>query len=92
MWPSAGGTPAIPSLDNLLTTTQGGQVRSFVYSSLGRLLSTTNPESGKTTYTYYDNGLARRQTDARGRWSEAAYDALHRITQRTYSDGTPAVY
>ena len=78
-------------LDNLLTTTQSGQIRSFTYSSLGRLISTTTPESGTTSFTYYDSGQVLRQTDARGKWSEATYDALHRITARTYSDATPAV-
>ena len=78
-------------LDNLVTTTQGSQQRVFVYSSLGRLLSSKTPESGTTLFTYYDNGLVKRQTDARGKWSEATYDALHRITGRTYSDSTPDV-
>lgn len=44
-----------------------------------------------TEYTYDGNGLVKRQTDARNKWSEAEYDALHRITKRTYGDGTPTV-
>ena len=52
-------------MDNLLKTTQGGQVRTFTYSTLGRLTSATTPESGTTSFTYYDNGLVERQTDAR---------------------------
>ena len=83
------------AMDNLLETRQDDginiQIRTFEYSSLGRLLSTTTPESGTTYFTYHDNGLVNRQTDARGKYSETQYDALHRITQRTYSDGTPAV-
>ena len=70
---------------------QHAHVTTYTYSSLGRVLTATTPESGTTTYTYYDSGLLRRKTDARGKWSEASYDTLNRITGRTYSDATPAV-
>ena len=80
------------AMDNLVETRQSDgvtiQLRTFEYSSLGRLVSTTNPESGTTYFTYHNNGLVDRQTDARLIYSESTYDALHRITQRTYSDGT----
>ena len=36
------------TLDNLKTVTQGSQTRTFVYDSLKRLSSATNPESGRS--------------------------------------------
>jgi RHS repeat-associated protein len=82
-------TYAYDALDNLTTVTQGSQSRTFSYSSLGRLLSATNPESGTINYTYWDSGDLKRRTDARNIWSESSYDSLHRILTKTYSDGTP---
>jgi RHS repeat-associated protein len=80
------------ALDNLRTVTQGTQSpRVFNYSSLGRLTSASNPESGSTLYTYYDSGDLKRRTDARGVWVESSYDSLHRMLTKTYSAGTPAV-
>lgn len=38
----------------------------FSYSSLGRLVSTAQPESGLTAYEYFDNGALKKRTDARG--------------------------
>jgi YD repeat-containing protein len=54
------------ALGNLTQVSQGVQRRSFVYSSLSRLISATNPESGTTTYQYDNNGNLSSKTDARG--------------------------
>jgi RHS repeat-associated protein len=62
------------ALDDLLTVNQGSQTRTFVYDSLSRLTSATNPESGTTTYTYStpssvcsgDPSSPCTRTDARG--------------------------
>jgi YD repeat-containing protein len=78
-------------LDNLKTVTQAGQMRVFNYNSLGRLKDATNPESGTISYQYYDSGDLRMKTDARGVTTTMTYNGLHRITMKTYSDGTPAV-
>ena len=78
-------------LDNLTTVTQGVQTRTFVYDSLKRLTSATNPESGTVTYAYDDNGNLSTKTDARSIVATYVYDALNRVTSRSYSDGTPAV-
>ncbi|HKO42112.1 MAG TPA: hypothetical protein VJU84_02390, partial [Pyrinomonadaceae bacterium] len=75
---------------NLKTVTQGVQTRTFVYSSLSRLASATNPESGTISYLYDNNGNLTKKTDPRG-YIDYSYDALNRITTRTYSDGTPTV-
>jgi len=52
-------------LDNLTQVGQGSQTRSFVYSSLNRLQSASNPESGTTNYTYYESGDMWTRRDAR---------------------------
>jgi RHS repeat-associated protein len=90
------------TLDNLTTVNQGSQTRTFVYDSLKRLLSATNPESGTVCYGtlvsgvcqldgYDANGNLLYKTDARGVRTTYAYDALNRVYNRSYSDGTPAV-
>lgn len=77
---------------------QGVQTRSFVYDSLKRLISVTNPESGTITYSYNDNNDLLEKTDPRllpnGSTkikTTLAYDALNRLTSKTYNDGTPSV-
>ncbi len=79
------------TLDDLTAVFQGSQTRSFVYDSLKRLSSATNPESGTVSYQYDNNGNLTTKTDARAITSTYAYDALNRATTRSYSDGTPAV-
>ena len=79
------------TLGNMTKAIQGSQTRTFTYSSLGRLLTATNPESGKTTYTYYDSGDLKTKKDARNVTVTMTYDALRRIKTKTYSDSTPTV-
>jgi RHS repeat-associated protein len=69
--------------------------RTFTYDSLSRLLSATNPESGTTNYTYDANGNlitktapAPNQTGTATVTTTYSNDALNRITQKSYSDGT----
>lgn len=71
--------------------TSGGQTRSFSYSSLSRLLTTANPESGTISYVYDNNGNLTSKTDARPITTTYSYDALNRVTDRVYSDSTPDV-
>jgi RHS repeat-associated protein len=78
------------ALDNLTSVWQGGQTRSYAYDSLARLISITNPESGTISYQYDVNGNLSQRTDARGVVTTNVYDALNRVTSRTYSDGTPS--
>jgi len=85
--------------DNLTAACQNGQfvngvcqssqtARSFTYSSLGRLLTVTNPESGQTNYTYDQNGNLLTKRDARVTVTTFAFDNLNRLRSKTYSDGT----
>lgn len=79
------------ALDNLTNVAQGSQSRSFVYDSLARLTSATNPESGTVTYGYDANSNLSSKQDARFITTTYLYDQLNRVTSRTYSDTTPGV-
>ncbi len=86
------------ALSNLTGVTQNGsRQRMFAYDGLSRLTSETNPESGTITYGYDAGG---HQGDLTSRVAPApnqngsstvtatyAYDLLHRLTQKAYSDG-----
>ena len=76
------------ALDNLTTVNQGTQTRTFVYDSLKRLRSATNPESGTITYDYDNNGNLLTKTDARSITLTYVYDALNRNTSVDYSNTT----
>ncbi|MBK7706117.1 MAG: RHS repeat protein [Acidobacteria bacterium] len=62
------------------------QIRSFTYSSLSRLLTAQNPESGTISYAYDPNGNLTSKKDARNITTAYAYDALNRVTERSYDD------
>jgi len=74
------------TLDSLTTVSQGSQTRTFVYDSLKRLTSATNPESATVSYQYDNNGNLSQKTDARGVASTYGYDALNRNTTVTYTN------
>jgi RHS repeat-associated protein len=80
-------------LDDLTTVTQGVQTRTFVYDSLKRLSSASNPESGTITYGYDNNGNLTSKLDARSITTTFIYDALNRVTSKSYNDNpqTPTV-
>jgi RHS repeat-associated protein len=87
------------ALNNLRTVTQNGlsgeaprTQRNFVYDSLSRLTSSSNPETGTIGYGYDANSNLTSKTDARGISSSYLYDALNRIIQKNYSDGTLSAY
>jgi RHS repeat-associated protein len=84
------------ALDNLLQVNQSGlNRRTFAYDSLSRLTSATNPESGAINYSYDANGNlvtriapAPNQTGSATVTTTYTYDALNRLTQKSYSDGS----
>ncbi len=82
------------ALNDLLGVVQSGsRNRSFIYDSLRRLTSATNPETGATAvaYSYDADANVITKTDGRAIPINYLYDALNRPTGRTYSNGDPAV-
>jgi RHS repeat-associated protein len=93
---------AYDALNNLLSVTQKGgstsgnwRTRSFIYDSLSRLTSATNPESGTITYAYDADGNVLTKTAPSPNQASTgtktvvttyAYDQLNRITERSYAD------
>jgi YD repeat-containing protein len=67
---------------------ESARTRHFIYDSLGRLTSATNPETGTIGYIYDNHGNVKSKTDALGVTTSYVYDALNRLTQRSYSNGT----
>ena len=89
---------AYNTLGNVTQVTQGSLgLRTFSYDSLLRLTSESHPEwgAGAMTYTYNsDNLMTKRTHPAPNQTNPAvtvdttyAYDELHRLRSRTYSDG-----
>ena len=77
-------------LGNLKNVVQAGsRTRTFSYDSLSQLLTATNPESGVITYTYDNDSNVSTKTDARNVTTTYTYDSLNRLTNKSYSDGTP---
>jgi RHS repeat-associated protein len=84
--------------DNLKSSTQTAasvtQLRDFTYSSLGRLTTATNPETGMIKFTYKPSGDLHTRLDARNVLTTLNYDDLHRIDSKSFSndgDVTPDV-
>ncbi|MFV0387896.1 MAG: RHS repeat domain-containing protein [Pyrinomonadaceae bacterium] len=90
-------SPAQPTLysydvlGNLTSVNQGVQTRTFAYSSLSRLMTANNPESGNIQYSYDSNGNLISKTDARNITTSYSYDPQNRVVSRAYNDGTPTV-
>ena len=83
------------ALSNLIRVDQKGtapsdstqwRTRTFIYDSLSRLQTASNPESGTISYSYYANGNVQTKTDGRVT-TTFNYDALNRLTNKSYSDG-----
>jgi RHS repeat-associated protein len=83
-------------LANLTQVNQAGvATRTFSYDSLSRLLTASNPESGSISYAYDANGNLSTKTSPLPNQSGSAtvttsyqYDALNRLTQKSYNDGS----
>jgi len=87
------------ALNDLLSVTQNGsnssnaRVRTFIYDSLSRLTSATNPESGTNTYTYDANGNVATRVEPKVNTTNNAvttstysYDALNRLLSKVHAD------
>jgi len=74
------------ALDDLVSVTPAaGAGRSFTYSSLRRITSAGNPESGTTSYTYDANGNLQTRTSG-GITTTYSYNGLDQVTGTSYSD------
>ena len=70
--------------------------RTYAYDSLSRLTSSNNPESGTITYNYDANSNLTSTVSPKPNQTNPSvtltttsqYDALNRLTQKSYSDGT----
>jgi RHS repeat-associated protein len=84
--------------DPLATPCGGGQTRSFVYDSLKRLSTATNPEMAGNVLSYqYDgngNVTGKLSSGTPSLLVSYTYDSLNRVMTRDYSDGTtpPVTY
>jgi RHS repeat-associated protein len=80
-------------LGRLLQVNQGQQSRVYKYDGLGRMLSSTIPETNNspTNFTYTDFGAIFTRVDPRGVTSTYGYDSVGRLIDVKYSDGTPEV-
>ena len=65
--------------------------RTFNYSSLKRLTSAINPESGTMSYLYDANGNLTSKTDPRLVVTAISYDELNRPLRESYSGGPATV-
>ena len=74
------------ALGNLLTATRGGATTTLTYDKAGRKLTMADPDMGNWSYVYDALGNMTRQTDARACATNLAYDALNRLTGKTYSN------
>src|SRR5262249_27285573 len=91
-------------LDNLIQAVQKGattdtaRIRTYAYDGLSRVTQGVTPEAGTVNFYYTTTTGALcsgnpaslcRRTDARSITATYAYDALSRVTQVSYSDGSP---
>jgi RHS repeat-associated protein len=76
----------------ILTTTDPlGEITTFSYDTNGYLLSVMGPlqdTNDVTSFSYDSFGRQRTMTDTEGYTFTFDYDAMDRITQKTYPDGT----
>jgi RHS repeat-associated protein len=91
------GTDAT-ALTNCASALSNWRPRSATYNSLSQLVSSTNPETGTLNYTYDSDGNvltriapAPNQSGTLTVTTTYSYDAMHRPTGKTYSNGDPSV-
>jgi YD repeat-containing protein len=93
-------TYSYDALDSLLQVNQSGQMRTFAYDSLKRLVCASNPEtrvgaascplssSGVDRYAYDANSNLATHTNTMPITTTMVYDKLNRLIQKAYSDNT----
>ncbi len=81
----------------LAQSVRGAQTHSATYDAIGRVLTTTTPESGTTTYVYDTssfcgtawNGKLLYKADANGNITCYGYDTMGRLTSAPTAVGSP---
>jgi RHS repeat-associated protein len=90
----SGPNVGTPSLDLRKATDRLGRVTTYSYDANRRLTAVTEPLTASTTrtttYSYYENGALKDQTDANGNVTHFTIDAESRPTTKTYAYGTAA--
>jgi RHS repeat-associated protein len=83
------------SFTNCASIPSTWRARTFTYNSLSQLLTAANPESGTISYTYDSNGNLSTKTAPKPNQTGSltvvttdSYDAVNRLTQKSYNDGT----
>jgi len=61
-----------------------GLITAYVYDGLDNLIQVTSPDTATTVYVFDGAGNRVQQTDAAGVVVQASYDALNRLTAKTY--------
>jgi YD repeat-containing protein len=74
--------------DQITEINQAGQLRTFAYDGYGRLQTRTTPEQGPTNYTYFENGMTKTVTDARGATTTFTYNGRDLVASMSY--GVPS--
>ena len=85
---------------NAQAATANQQTRTYTYDAMGRLTSEKNPETSQSqiNYTYDSDSICTpgspgdlvKRTDPVGNQTCYAYDAMHRVTSVSYSNGNSA--
>lgn len=73
------------AINDLTQISQGSQTRTYTYDSLGRATSVALPETGTSSYTYYDHGRVNTRTDARGVVTTYTYNNVYQPYQASYN-------
>lgn len=105
--PNQATTYTYTALGDLAKIVQGSQNRYFMYSSLGRVLrvrlpeqeintslnTSGNPDNNQWTraFSHDNNGNLATTKNANGTVITNTYDALNRVTEKSYTDSTPVV-
>ena len=71
--------------DQLPSAARGGATTTITYDKAGRKIALDDPDMGDWSYGYDALGNLTSQTDAKGCIATLSYDALNRLTGKTYN-------
>lgn len=79
-------------LDLVADSDRAGQVTSYAYDAMRRLVSETNPVGQTTTYTYFPAGQRKTKTDGNGNVESWTYDVEGRVASYANALGQVTSY